>query len=233
MTLKKEPGVEKLATVVSKKLKIITPAFKPSSMKMLDGYMVKTNCQKYNNFVEVDVHVAGVLKEHAYKVELSTDGLIMIWRRAIPDSFFESKRMMEMLKGVYHPDKSRMIAHDNVVQLIGKGGTENNGVVHFAPKEDAMVIQLGVVCTGTVRVKEFLKKVDEVIHSGHTHFQFNTIYSCKVRVMLQRTTAKKKARRAINADNIDDVEEEVNSNGEDNDNGEMVNKIGSGNNNGP
>jgi hypothetical protein len=48
----------------------------------------------------------------------------------------------------------------------GRGGTENNGV-HFAPKEDAMVIQLGVVCTGNVHVKEFLKKVDELIYGGH------------------------------------------------------------------
>jgi hypothetical protein len=68
----------------------------------------------------------------------------MIWRRAIPDYFFESKRMIDMLKGVYHPDESHVIAHDNVVQLIRKGGTENNGV-HFAPEEDVMVIQLGVV----------------------------------------------------------------------------------------
>ncbi len=181
-TIKKELGVEKLATIVSKKLKISTLACKPFSMKMLDGYMVKLYCQKYTNFVEVNVHVAGVLKEHGYRVELSTDGLSMIWRHAIPDYFFESKRMMDMLKGVYHPDKLCVIAHDNIVQLIRKGGTENNGV-HFAPKEDAMVIQLCVVCTSTLRVKEFLKKVAEVIHSGHAHFQFNTIYSCKVRVM--------------------------------------------------
>ncbi len=70
---------------------------------------------------------------------MSTDGLSMIWRRAIPDYFFETKRMIDMLKGAYHPNKSRVIAHDNIVQLIGKGGKENNGV-HFAPKEDAMVI---------------------------------------------------------------------------------------------
>jgi hypothetical protein len=131
-------------------------------------------------------------------VGLSTDGLSMIWRRAIPDNFFESKRIIDILTGAYHPNKSRVIAHDNVVQLIRKGGTENNRV-HFAPEEDVMVIQLGVVCTSTVRVKKFLKKVDEVIHSGHTHFQFNTNYSCKVRVMLQWTTAKTKARQAINA----------------------------------
>ncbi len=111
---------------------------------------------------------------------------------------------MDMLKDAYHSDKSRVIAHDNVVQLIGKGGMENNGV-HFAPKEDGMVIQPGVVCTGTVRVKEFLKKVDEVIHSENTHFHFNTIYSCKVWVMLQQTTVNKKARQAINANNINDV----------------------------
>ncbi len=64
MTFKKGPGVEKLVTFVSKKLKISTPAFKPFSMKTLDGYMVKPYCQKYTGFVEVDVHVAGVLKEH-------------------------------------------------------------------------------------------------------------------------------------------------------------------------
>ncbi len=64
MTVKKVPGVEKLATFVSKKLKISTPAFKPFSMKMLDECMVKPYCLKYTNFVEVDVHVAGVLKEH-------------------------------------------------------------------------------------------------------------------------------------------------------------------------
>ncbi len=182
-----------LATVVSKKLKISTPAFKPFLMKTHDGYMVKPYCQKNTDFVEVNVHVAFVLKEHAYKVELSTDGPSMIWRLAIPDYFFESKRMMDMLKGAYHPNELCVVAHDNVMQLIRKGGTENIGV-HFATEEDAMVIQLGVVCTGTVHVKEFLKKVDELIHSGNTHFQFNRIYSCKVRVMLQRTTAKKKAR---------------------------------------
>ncbi len=201
-------------------------------MKMLDGYMVKPYFQKYTDFVEVDVHVAGVLKEHVYKVDLSTDGLSMIWRRVIPNYFFESKWMMDMLKGAYHPNELHVVAHDNVVQRIRKGGTENNGV-HFTLEEDAMVIQLGIFCTSNVHVKEFLKKVDEVIYGGHTHFQFITIYSCKVRVMLVRTTAKKKARQAIDTNKVDDVEEEVNSNGEDDDNEEMVNNVGSGNINGP
>ncbi len=51
--------------------------------------------------------------------------------------------------------------------------------------------------------------------------------------MLQQTTAKKKVRRAINANDINDVKEEVNSDGEDNDDEEMVNNVGSGNNNVP
>ncbi len=165
-------------------------------------------------------------------MDLSTDGLRLIWRCAIPNYFFESKWMMDMLKGAYHPDKMRVVAHDNVVQQIRKGGMESNGV-HFAPEEDAMVIQLGVVCTGNVRVKEFLKKVDNVIYSGHMHFQFNTIYSCKIRVMLVQTTAKKKARRAIDANDVDDVEEEGNSDGEDDDNEEMANNVQSSNINGP
>ncbi len=198
--------------------------------------MVKPYCQKNTDFVKVDVHVAGVfagvLKERAYKVDLSTDGLSMIWRCAIPDYFFESKRMMDRLKGAYHPNKLHVVAHDNVVQRILKGGTENNGV-HFTPNLDAMVIQLGVVGTSNVRMREFLKKFDKVIYCGHAHFQFNTIYSCKVRVMLVRTTAKNKARQAIDAGNVDDVEEEVNFDGEDDNNEEMVNNVGSGNINGP
>ena len=59
------------------------------------------------------------------------------------------------------------------MQQIRNGGTENNGL-HFAPEEDAMMVQLGVVCTGTVRVKEMLNKVDEIEHAGKTHFQYNT-----------------------------------------------------------
>jgi hypothetical protein len=36
-----------------------------------------------------------------------------------------------------------------------------------------MMVQLGVVCTGTVRVKETLNKVDVIEHSGKMHFQYN------------------------------------------------------------
>jgi hypothetical protein len=39
---KKESGVEKLTSAISKTLKITTPPFKPYSMKTLDGYMVIT-----------------------------------------------------------------------------------------------------------------------------------------------------------------------------------------------
>jgi hypothetical protein len=70
---KKEPGVEKLTSAVSKTLKITTPPFKPYSMKTLDGYMVKPYMQKFFDYVEVDIHVAGPLLEHAYKAELSED----------------------------------------------------------------------------------------------------------------------------------------------------------------
>ncbi len=50
---------------------------------------------------------------------------------------------------------------------------------------------------------------------------------------MQRTTVKKKARQAINSDDVNDVKEEVKSDGEDDDDEEIVNNVGSGNNNGP
>ncbi len=76
MTAKKEPGVEKLATFISKKLKISTPAFMPFSMKMLDGYMV-------NHIVK---NILTLLRlTFMLQVCSRSDGLSMIWRRAIPD----------------------------------------------------------------------------------------------------------------------------------------------------
>jgi hypothetical protein len=149
----KEPGVEKLTSAIAKMLKITTPPFKPYSMKTLDGYMVKPYTQKFVDCVEVDIHVAGPLPEHVYKAKLSEDGMSLIWRRAIPEPefFFESKWMVSMLKKAYHSDDSRVIAHDNVMQQIRKEGAESRGL-HFAPDEDAMIVQLGVECTGNVRV---------------------------------------------------------------------------------
>ncbi len=179
--------------------------------------MVKPYTQKFVDYVEVDIHVAGPLPEHAYKAELSEDGMSLIWRRAIPEFFFESKRMVSMLKKAYHSDDSCVIAHNDVVQQIRKGGTESRGL-HFAPKEDAMIVQLGVECTGNVRVKETLQKVDKVEYNGD---QFNTIYSFIVQTMKVRTMERKKVRRSVHVD-IDERSEEENSNGDDDEDKKMA-----------
>jgi hypothetical protein len=123
--------------------------------------------------------------------------------------------MVSMLKKAYHLDNLRFIAHGNVVQQIRKGVTESKGL-HFAAEEDAMIVQLGVECTGNVMVKETLQKVDEVVYNGSAHYQFNTIYSCKVQTMKLRTMEKKKARQSVHVD-IDKHSEEENSNRDDDD----------------
>jgi hypothetical protein len=84
-----------------------------------------------------------------------------------------------------------------------------------------MIVQLGVECTGNVMVKESLQKVDEVMYNGNAHYQFNTIYSCKVQMMKLRTTEKKKARQSVHVD-IDKHSEEENSNGDDDNDKEMA-----------
>jgi hypothetical protein len=216
---KKEPGVEKLTSAISKMLKITTLPFKPYSMKTLDGYMVKPYTQKFIDYVEVDIHFAGPLPEHAYKAKLSEDGMSFIWRRAIPEFFSESKRMVSMLKKAYHSDDLHVIAHNNIVQQIQKGGTESKGL-HFAAEEDTMIVQL-VECTDNVRVKETLQKVDEVVYNGSAHYQFNTIYSYKVQTMKLWTTKKKKVRRSDHV-NIDKRSAEENSDGDDDDDKEMA-----------
>jgi hypothetical protein len=162
-------------------------------MMTLDGYTVKPYTHRFVEFVEVDIHVAGPLPEYAYKVELCANGWILICRRANPYYFFESKQMVSMPKNQFHPNDSRVIAHDNVVQQIRTGGTESKGL-HFTAAEDAMIVQLGVVSMGNVRVTEDLKKIGEVVFSGHTHFQFNTIYTytCRVKTMKEQTTQKRR-----------------------------------------
>ncbi len=129
-----------------------------------------------------------------------------------------------MLKKAYHSDNSRVIAQDNILQHIRKGGTESKGL-HFAAEEDAMIVQLGVECTGNVRVKETLQMVDEVVYNGSAHYQFNKIYSCKVQTMKLQTTEKKNARRYVHV-NIDKRSEEENSN-RDNYNDEEMAPVGS------
>jgi hypothetical protein len=151
--------------------------------------------------------------------------MCLIWRRSILDYFFESKWMVTMLGRAYHEDDSPLIAHDDVVKQIQKGETENNRL-HFAPKEEAMRVPLGIVCTGNVRVKETLQKVDEVVVGGHTHYQFNTIYSCKVRAMVQQTSQKKKVYRSIHVA-LDELEEGEDSDGNDDDVNEEMEEVGS------
>ena len=79
-----------------------------------------------------------------------------------------------------------------------------------------MIVQLGAECTGNVRVKETLQKVDEVRYDGHTHYQFNALYSCKVQMMKLWTLEKKKVRQSVYVD-MEDREVEEDSDGEDDD----------------
>ena len=104
----------------------------------------------------------------------------------------------------------------------GMGGRRTTGCI------DAMVVQLGVVCTGTVRVKETLNKVDEIVHAGKTHNQYNTIFSCRVKVMKERTVQKRQARRAVLDDDIGAISEEDGTDGDDDDDEEMLGAVGSG-----
>ena len=80
---------------------------------------------------------------------------------------------------------------------------------------------MGVVCTGTVRVKETLNKVDEIEHTGKTHFQYNTICSCRVKVMRERTVQKKQARRAVIDNDIGEISEDDTDGYDDDDDEEM------------
>ena len=185
-------------TAATSKLKVTTPN-KPYSLSIADAYMVKYYTHKFVDYAEVEFFVPGYLPQHGYQVKLSPDGMAMIWKRAIPDYFCEVKRMRAMLGNAYHANDAQVIEHDNVVQQIRSGGTENQGI-HFVCDEEAQRVPLRVCCTGNPSVKESLQKVGGVEVSGATHYQFNTVYSCKVRTMDQRTMQKKKPRRSIFVD---------------------------------
>jgi hypothetical protein len=73
----------------------------------------------------------------------------------VPQSTF----MVSMLTTSYHLNDLHVIAHNNVVQQIRKGGGGESKGLHFAAEEDAMTVPLCVVCTGNGWVKEDLKKM--------------------------------------------------------------------------
>jgi hypothetical protein len=214
-------------TLVSsvKKLKITGPMV-PSSVTTNDVFIVKNYTHKFKDYCEVDIFVNGVLPRDGYKAELSEDGMSLKWRKGIPDYFYETKRMMTMLGKEYHPNDTRVIAHDNVGQQIRRGGTENQGL-HFAGDEQAQIIQLNFRCTGNPRVKESLQRCEELIVSGNTHFQFNTIYTCRMLAMEQRSAQKKKAVRSVFVDAVGALSDDDDSDADDPMNVTRVNPMGS------
>ena len=134
--------------------------------------------------------------------------------------------MTVMLGNQYHPNDTRVIAHDNVVQQIRRGGTENQGL-HFAGEEQAQIVPLEVRCTGDPRVKETLQKSDEVIVGGHKHYQFNTIYSCKLQAMEQRSAQKKTAVCSVFLDEVGALSDDDDSDADDLMHVTRVNHVGS------
>jgi hypothetical protein len=60
-----------------------------------------------------------------------------------------------------------------------------------------------------------------VIYGNHMHFQFNTIYSCNVQMMVQRTLQKKKTNQAVHVD-VDKASKEEDTDGEDDDGDEEM-----------
>ena len=83
-------------TAATSKLKVTVPN-KPFSLSIMDAYMVKYYTHKFVDYAEVEFFVPGNLPLHGYQVKLSSDGMAMIWKRAIPDYFCEAKRMRIML----------------------------------------------------------------------------------------------------------------------------------------
>ena len=164
----------------------------------------------YSGRKDVDIFVNGVLPPDGYKAELSEDGMSLKWRKGIPDYFLESKLMMTMLGKEYHHNNTHVIAHGNVVQQIRRGGTENQGL-HFAGDKQAQIIQLNFRCTGNPRVKESLQRCEEVIVGGNTHFQFNTMYTCRMLAMEQRSAQKKRAMHTVFVDEVGNLSDDVDS----------------------
>ena len=76
-------------------------------------------------------------------------------------------------------------------------------------------------------MKETLNKVDEIEHDGKTHNQYNSIFSCRVKVRKERTVQKKQARRAVLDDDIGAISEEDDTD-DDNDDDEEMPPVGSG-----
>lgn len=164
---------------------------KPYCLDTFDGYMRARYTEGSTDYIEVGFRVNGVLPSDGWQIELSKDGMSVIWKRAIHKMCFTKEHLQALMGGKYSETHSRVIAYDNTAQMMNSDNIKPMNNFYWGTDQ---VVPLCERCTGTPDFGVFTYKTGMSIGK---HRQYNTIIVCKVQVATQRTTVLKGAKRHI------------------------------------
>ena len=164
----------------------------PFSFDIKDPWMTKHYVKGNVNYAEVDIFVGAVFPEEYYLVSLTEDGLAMRYRKATPEMFGKIGRLESAMGRKWHEDDSRVVAHDDVVQIIRR----KNKPVHLMNwgNNDCLLIPLPFKC---------VKKIKKDWHQYQTGVeirksrQYVSVLTCRIEAAEQRIQREKKGRVSV------------------------------------
>mmetsp|Transcript_14666 Transcript_14666/g.26497 ORF Transcript_14666/g.26497 Transcript_14666/m.26497 type:complete len:205 (-) Transcript_14666:205-819(-) len=161
--------------------------FKSYNFNTTDPTFFRKFTKKNVNYVEVDFFVGALITEDFINVEFVNDGMAIQYQKATPQMFGEVSRLkIEMGQRKFHPDDSRVVAHDDTVQDIRRNEKAVNKL--FWGDKDTQIVALPEKCKGKIR-KEWNNYSSGGIVNGNR--QFFLILTCRMETEQQRSKKAK------------------------------------------
>lgn len=189
---------------------------KPYSFDRKDPSLTKKYCKKNINYAEVDFYVGGIQPEHHFQVDLIEGGNGLRYQKATPEMFGETARLKKDMGTKWHEDDTRVVAHDNTVQVVRK----DDKPVHkmYWGDQDAQIVPLPFKCRGKIKKSWNYYKTGTVIRN---HQQYVAILTCRIEAAEQRNAREKKGKVSIHDDDLSLSSEESDSDTDDDDDESM------------
>lgn len=206
---KTAPTVSEVDDDLAKTVGQVTIRDKPYSFDRVDPWFTKQYCKKNINYAEVDFFVGGVQPEGFFQVDLVEDGNSLRYQKATPDMFGETSRLKKAQKSKWHSDDTRVVAHDNTVQMVRKNDKPKQKMNWG--KCDAEVVPLPFRCRGKIKKSWDYYNTSFKIKG---HQQYIAILTCRVEAAEQRNEREKKGKVSIHDDDLSQSSEESDSDSE-------------------
>jgi hypothetical protein len=151
-----------------------------------DGYVVAYYNEGGVDFVEVAMHVNGVLPKGTCRLRLAKDGMSVTRQRSLMQVCFKKEHLHAIMHS-YSSSHHRVVAYNNVAQQMDwEARTPDAAGFSWG---EAQAILLAFKATGTPRVTRIRFPMGESAErKGKNCMQFNSFYYCRVQLAEQRSS---------------------------------------------